>query len=83
MDCGHRSTIYEAARCSCLQVADWAREHFEKEVDAGSGSDLNIPKLCMLIALEEEAAEAAYGLPPRSDSNNERFQRVFFPEPDR
>ena len=62
------------------QVADWARQHFQDELEAEPREAINLAKLCMLIALEEEAAEALYGLSDSRQSNNSRFHRVFFPE---
>lgn len=62
-----------------MQIADWARQQFQEEVNSGvEGNTLNLAKACMLIALEEEAAEAAYRS-SASQSSSEQYHRVFFP----
>ena len=61
-----------------LQVADWARQRFEEEVKVENES-FNLPKACMLIALEEEAAEALHGLSGLERPSDRTYHDVFFP----
>lgn len=60
-----------------MQVADWARTKFEEEVGQDK-EHINLAKLCMLVALEEEAAEALHAV-HSAPNNGELYHRVFFP----
>ena len=41
----------------CAQVQDWARQQFAQEVQAAASQPLNLGKACLLVAIEEEAAD--------------------------